>query len=190
MGRASCIDCHSGPLLSDKRFHNIGVPQQGVNVPTEGDCIKGNARCDCVTEGSITCAPWGAQSGLARLRDGKLFRRDGMYSDNTDPATLVAYQAYYNPTAEDLARQKGAWRTPSLRDVARTPPYMHNGFYRTLEDVIWHYDEGGSVAASGTKAPELKPLYLSPRDRADLVEFLKTLTGAPARTDFLPAAQP
>ena len=90
----------------------------------------------------------------------------------------------------DLTRDRGAWRTPSLRDVATTAPYMHNGFYRTLEDVIWHYDEGGSIAASGTKAVELRPLYLTPGDRADLVEFLKTLTGAPIRTDFVTAAQP
>jgi cytochrome c peroxidase len=189
VGRASCIDCHGTPFFSDNSFHNIGVPQQGVSVPTEGDCTKGNARCDCVTEGSTTCMPWGAYFGLGRLRDSKGFRRDGAFSDNPEPAK-VTYAAQYNPTPEDLLRQKGAWRTPSLRDVAVTPPYMHNGFYKTLEDVIWHYDEGGSSTVVGRKAVELRPLYLTPRDRADLVEFLKTLTGAPARTDFLPAAQP
>jgi cytochrome c peroxidase len=195
VGRASCIDCHSGPLFSDGRFHNIGVPQQGVSVPTEGDCPKGNARCDCVTqltelgERSTTCAPWGATFGISTLRDKKAFRRDGPYSDNPAPA-MITYAAYYNPSLAELTRDQGAWRTPSLRDVALTAPYMHNGFYKTLEDVIWHYDQGGSTAASGTKAVELRPLYLSPGDRADLVEFLKTLTGAPARTDFVTAAQP
>ena len=189
VGRASCIDCHGTPLFSDNSFHNIGVPQQGISVPTEGDCIKGNARCDCVSDGTTTCQPWGAYFGLGRLRDSKAFRRDGAYSDNPELAK-IPYQAFYDIKPEELVKYKGLWRTPSLRDVAITAPYMHNGFYRTLEDVIWHYDEGGSVAASGTKAPELKPLYLTPRDRADLVEFLRTLTGAPARTDFLPAAQP
>jgi len=189
VGRASCIDCHSGPLLSDGGFHNIGVPQQGVSVPTEGDCPKGNARCDCVSDGTTTCMPWGASFGLGSLRDRKAFRRDGPYSDNPEPAKTT-YAAFYNPSPEMLTRDRGAWRTPSLRDVATTAPYMHNGFYKTLEDVIWHYDEGGSIAASGTKAVELRPLYLSPGDRVDLVEFLKTLTGAPARTDFVTAAQP
>jgi cytochrome c peroxidase len=189
VGRASCIDCHSGPMLSDGRFHNIGVPQQGVSVPSEGDCPKGNAKCDCVSDGSTTCMPWGASYGIAYLRDRKAFRRDGPYSDNPEPAK-ASYAAFYEPSPEDLTRDRGAWRTPSLRDVATTAPYMHNGFYKTLEDVIWHYDEGGSIAASGTKALELRPLYLSPRDRADLVEFLKTLTGAPARTDFVTAATP
>jgi cytochrome c peroxidase len=189
VGRASCVDCHSGPLLSDGSFHNIGVPQQGVTVPTEGDCPKGNARCDCVTDGTNTCMPWGASYGIGYLRDRKAFRRDGPYSDNPEPAK-TSYAAYYNPSPEDLTRDRGAWRTPSLRDVATTAPYMHNGFYRTLEDVIWHYDQGGSVAASGTKALELRPLYLTEDDRSDLLEFLKTLTGAPIRTDFITAAQP
>jgi cytochrome c peroxidase len=189
VGRASCIDCHAGALLSDGGFHNIGVPQQGATVPTEGDCPKGNARCDCVTDGTNTCMPWGATYGLQSLRDKKAFRRDGPYSDNPEPAK-TAYAAVYNPDPAVLARDRGAWRTPSLRDVANTAPYMHNGFYKTLEDVIAHYDEGGSIAASGTKAVELRPLYLTPRDRTDLVEFLKTLTGAPAQTDFVTAAQP
>jgi len=43
VGRASCIDCHSGPMFSDGGFHNIGVPQQGVSVPVEGDCPKDDA---------------------------------------------------------------------------------------------------------------------------------------------------
>jgi cytochrome c peroxidase len=132
--------------------------------------------------------PWGATFGLGSLRDRKAFRRDGPYSDNPEPAKTT-YAAFYNPDPAVLARDRGAWRTPSLRDVATTAPYMHNGFYKTLEDVIWHYDEGGSIPASGTKAVELRPLYLTPRDRTDLVEFLKTLTGAPARTDFLAAQQ-
>jgi cytochrome c peroxidase len=184
-------------MLSDGKFHNIGVPQQGATVPTEGDCPKGNARCDCVNvavdmmtnTATTTCMPWGLSFGLSALHKATAFRRDGAYSDNPD-AAKAQYAAYYNPTPEDLDRDRGLWRTPSLRDVATTAPYMHNGFYKTLEDVIWHYDEGGSTAASGTKAPELRPLYLSERDRADLVEFLRTLTGDPIKTDFLTAAQP
>jgi cytochrome c peroxidase len=54
---------------------------------------------------------------------------------------------------------------------------MHNGIYRTLEEVVWHYDVGGEVGDFGTKAPELKPLLLTARDRLDLVSFLRTLSG-------------
>jgi cytochrome c peroxidase len=72
---------------------------------------------------------------------------------------------------------KGGWRTPSLRDVALTAPYMHDGFYTTLDQVVEHYNRGGSPDGMGTRSARLKPLFLTQREVADLVEFLKTLTG-------------
>ncbi|HVU51245.1 MAG TPA: cytochrome c peroxidase [Polyangia bacterium] len=79
--------------------------------------------------------------------------------------------------ARPPVRWLGAWRTPSLRDVAMTGPYMHDGAIATLEDVVWHYDQATAGAGWGT--PEISPLLLSDQDRADLVAFLKTLTGVP-----------
>ena len=71
---------------------------------------------------------------------------------------------------------KGAFKTPTLRDVALTAPYMHNGAYKTLEEVVEHYNEGGFENA-GTLDPNMKPLHLSKKEKSDLVEFLKSLTG-------------
>ena len=69
----------------------------------------------------------------------------------------------------------GAFRTPTLRDVALTAPYMHNGAYRTLEEVVEHYDRGGDV--TDNLSPDMKPLDLTAREKADLVSFMKSLTG-------------
>jgi cytochrome c peroxidase len=70
---------------------------------------------------------------------------------------------------------KGAFKTPTLREVEHTGPYMHDGRFRTLEEVVEHYDRGG------IKNPYLdqriKPLNLSAREKADLVAFLKALSG-------------
>lgn len=72
--------------------------------------------------------------------------------------------------------QRGAWKTPTLRDLARTAPYMHDGSMATLEEVIEHYDRG-SVPKDGGRVPnldeELKPMFLTPTEKADLVFFLK-----------------
>jgi cytochrome c peroxidase len=54
---------------------------------------------------------------------------------------------------------------------------MHNGMYRTLEEVVEHYDRGGDV--QDNLSPEMKPLELTALDKADLVAFMKTLTGKP-----------
>lgn len=76
-----------------------------------------------------------------------------------------------------LARMRGAFKTPTLRDVALTAPYMHNGIYTTLEEVVEHYDRGGDVQED--LSPDMKPLRLTAQEKADLVAFMRTLTGKP-----------
>jgi cytochrome c peroxidase len=70
---------------------------------------------------------------------------------------------------------RGAFKTPTLRDVAVTAPYMHNGAYRTLAEVIEHYDRGGDN--KDNLDPNMKPLTLTSQEKQDLVEFLRSLTG-------------
>lgn len=71
----------------------------------------------------------------------------------------------------------GQFRTPMLRELGYTAPYMHNGAFETLEQVIAFYDAGGGV--SPNLDPLLRPLGLSDRDKQDLVAFLQSLTGDP-----------
>jgi cytochrome c peroxidase len=70
---------------------------------------------------------------------------------------------------------KGAFKTPTLRDIALTAPYMHNGAYRTLEEVVNHYNRGGDSREN--LDPNIKPLALTDQEKKDLVEFMKTLSG-------------
>jgi len=70
---------------------------------------------------------------------------------------------------------KGAFITPTLRNVANTPPYMHDGSLKTLKDVVDFYAGGGNSNASLDQ--EIRAIKLSDRDRSDLVEFLQSLTG-------------
>ncbi|MBI3823457.1 MAG: cytochrome-c peroxidase [Planctomycetes bacterium] len=70
---------------------------------------------------------------------------------------------------------KGAFKTPGLRDIARTAPYMHDGSLKTLEEVVEHYDKGG--VKNQWLHQDIKPLKLSVQDKKDLVEFLHGLNG-------------
>ena len=70
---------------------------------------------------------------------------------------------------------RGAFKTPTLREVEHTAPYMHDGRYRTLEEVVEHYDKGGIPNPQLDR--RLKLLHLTPEDKADLVAFLKSLSG-------------
>ncbi len=71
-------------------------------------------------------------------------------------------------------KDRGAFKTPTLREIARTAPYMHDGSFKTLKDVVWHYNFGGVTDAENDyRDQELQVLYLSDDDVSDLVNFLK-----------------
>jgi cytochrome c peroxidase len=188
VGKASCVECHNTFLFSDNDFHNVGVAQIGAGVPTEADCPAGSAACDCVN--GPNCFPWGVREGVRRLDNVNKFNRDSKWSD-CSPLLDGGVDGGCNGPAEQrrqaLASRmeagddlKGAWRTPGLRDVALTPPYMHDGAIRTLEEVVWWYNLGGASAGfAGQKSVKIKPLHLTDQDISDLVEFLATLTGEP-----------
>jgi cytochrome c peroxidase len=91
----------------------------------------------------------------------------GLYDPNPDLGR-------YDVTNRD--EDKGAFKTPTLRDVAHTAPYMHDGSFETLEEVIQFYDEGG--IKNPYLAQELKPLHLTFQEKRDLLAFLNSLTGA------------
>ncbi|HSC26309.1 MAG TPA: cytochrome c peroxidase, partial [Vicinamibacterales bacterium] len=71
---------------------------------------------------------------------------------------------------------RGAFKTPTLREVARTAPYMHDGSVETLEDVIEFYDRGGNV--NPYRDPRLSRLDLSAEEKRQLLAFLRSLSGA------------
>ena len=71
---------------------------------------------------------------------------------------------------------RGAFKTPTLREVARTAPYMHDGSVLTLSDVVEFYDKGGSTNAG--LDPELRPLHLTAVEKDAIVSFLHALNGA------------
>jgi cytochrome c peroxidase len=69
----------------------------------------------------------------------------------------------------------GKFRTPTLRDVGRTAPYMHDGSIATLRGVVDYFARGGGDGPN--RDPELRPLHLSEQDKRDLSAFLRALTG-------------
>ncbi len=94
------------------------------------------------------------------LYNGKDFNDAGHYDFKKDPKNL------------------GKFKTPGLRNVAVTAPYMHNGMFKTLEEVIDHYnDPGKSVKDPINTDPDLqRPLGLTQKEKKQLIAFLKTLT--------------
>jgi cytochrome c peroxidase len=78
-------------------------------------------------------------------------------------------------TVTQREADRGAFKTPTLRDVARRGPYMHDGSLATLEHVVDFYDTGGH--ANPWLSPQSRPLHLTAVERADLVTFLHALSG-------------
>jgi cytochrome c peroxidase len=82
-------------------------------------------------------------------------------------------------------QDKGAFKTPTLRNVTQRDPYMHNGVFQSLPEVIDFYDGGGGAVAG--KSPLLRPLGLTAQEKSDLRAFLQALTGE-LPTVVLPAS--
>jgi cytochrome c peroxidase len=155
VGRGHCTDCHSGPFMSDEKFHNVGL-KPGLVATVFLDLNDS-----------------GAGQGLM-LAAADPLNVKGAFSDGDDgrlPATIGS-------------EMNGAFRTPRLRCVAKRPSFMHTGQHRTLDDVVAFFNRGGDGAGyPGTN--ELKALGLSVSERADLVAFLKALNGPGPAAELL-----
>ena len=162
IGKGQCATCHNGPLLTDQHFHNTGVPALVPETPDRGRA-----------------------AAIARVQ-GDEFNCMGPFSDaKAGQCEELRFIASDDPAME------GAFKTPSLRNVALRPPYMHAGQLATLEDVIAHYNRapqaavGHSELARGADAhahAERKPIRLSPAEADDLAAFLRALSGPVVET--------
>jgi cytochrome c peroxidase len=158
IGKAACNECHRNATFTDFKFHNIGCPQYGPEV---------------------LATDVGRDGGIATVL-GDTFNRAGAYSDAHDDSHLTGL------TTTDL--DVGAFKTATLRNIGKTGPYMHDGVYTDLWDVVNHYNFGGATGGySGTKDPSILPLLLDDREMTDLVAFLRSLDdGAPNPTPDFP----
>jgi cytochrome c peroxidase len=103
------------------------------------------------------------------------------FSDERLHNTSVAWQPPGVPA--DLGRflitnkpeDRGTFKTPTLREVSRTAPYMHDGSLPTLDAVVNFYSDGGRK--NPNQDPEIRPLRLTPAEKRDLVSFLRSLSG-------------
>jgi cytochrome c peroxidase len=155
VGAGRCELCHSGPAFTDGQFHNLGLPLLPGQVADPG-------RAD----------------GIRRLQ-GDAFNGVGHFSDasgTTDAKSRLSF-------LPEPASQLGAFKTPTLRNVALTAPYMHDGRFTTLEQVLDFYGRGnqtkrGQPVGVRERTVDLVP-HLTGSQEADLTAFLRTLTSPP-----------
>jgi cytochrome c peroxidase len=119
------------------------------------------------------------------------FHNNGLYNIDASGAYPEDNTGLYDMTGE--ARDMGRFKAPSLRNIALTKPYMHDGSIATLQDALDHYARGGRLTADGEhpgdgrlspfKSEFIGGFELSDSERADLIEFLSSLTDHTALTD-------
>ncbi len=161
MGKGNCSLCHFGPQFTNGEFHEIGIP-----------ILKKSGGID-----------WGRYQGIKMLRASR-FNLLGTYNDDKVRATGQSTRF-----VDLLPQTFEQFKTPGLRNVALTAPYMHNGQRATLRDVVKHYSEidvtqlhvahiyAGDVMAEAVPVDTvLQPLKLSEQEISDVVAFLESLT--------------
>ena len=147
VGRGNCNACHFGPAFTNGEFHDTGVPF----------FIKGGVDP-------------GRHGGIRKLQANPL-NLLGAYNDDASGASAVKTRQ----VAEEH-RNFGEFKVPSLRNVARTAPYMHDGSLPALADVVRHYSEVSPDRLHSDGIPLVKALHLSEAESADLVAFLESLS--------------
>jgi cytochrome c peroxidase len=148
IGKAHCADCHSGPNLTDYKFHNVGLAPKHVAQAFVDQGDDGAA----TGLAGLAADPLNVQSAFSDGDDGRL--------PSSVPATMV-----------------GAFRTPSLRCDATHPSFMHTAQMRTLDEVVTFFNVGGDPAGPYPGQNELMPLALTADEQLDLIAFLATLDG-------------
>tara|TARA_R110002126_G_scaffold75749_3_gene188993 strand:+ start:6655 stop:8049 length:1395 start_codon:yes stop_codon:yes gene_type:complete len=154
VGEANCFLCHSGPLLSDREFHDLRLP-------------PGDGPVDDL----------GRQHGLEKVVADPFNGRGAWSDDVVAGSEMLDYLPQHHHANFEF-------KTPSLRNVALSPPYMHQGQFATLRDVVDFYSE---LEGARTSPPSVEtvvvPLRLDEEQKQDLVAFLESLTGTlPAET--------
>jgi cytochrome c peroxidase len=151
VGAAGCGLCHAGPAFTDGQFHNLGLPTRPGAAPDTGrDAGIRRVRADPFNTLSAFSDSAGGEAG-ARLR--------------------------FLPPPDSML---GAFKTPSLRNVALTAPYMHDGRFATLDEVLNFYAQVPPAGQGRRIGLRERTLELVPRltvtQRQDLIAFLQTLT--------------
>lgn len=159
-----CVLCHSGWSLSNLEFHTIGLP----DVPT------------------ASYEDFGRYDGIGDLLENP-FRADGPWS--ADPTGAAAQRLQYIlPTSTTV----GQFKTPGLREVAHSAPYMHGGHFDTLADVIDFYSEMPAYTGPGHREEILVTHNWSQTEKDELIAFLEAISeGGPEEpTAIVPPATP
>lgn len=204
--KGRCATCHlierQHALFTDNRFHNVGI---GIGIGIERlrgelgrlsgewDLAQPPDHADASTpEGTLAQPGRGIESDLGdgSARGGgaqTASKRDSGVDSNARAANLDQ-RLLADPRAAELGRYAvsgrrediGAFRTPSLRNVALTAPYMHDGSLATLREVVEHFNRGGATTpgrfARQYLSRELRPLGLHDEEIDDIVAFLESLT--------------
>ncbi len=156
VGRGNCAFCHFGPAFTNGEFADAGVPH-------------------FIEPGRVDP---GRHGGIRKLRESP-YTLLGRFNDDAERST-AAKTRYVRLRQSNF----GEFRVPGLRNAALTAPYMHAGSLETLADVVRHYStlDEERLHAGGERI--LRRLDLGPREQADLVAFLETLTEAEPRREF------
>ena len=152
-GKGNCNVCHLGPAFTNGEFSDVGIP-----------FFAGPGRVDP-----------GRHEGIRRVQASR-YNLLGPFNDDPTRSSATATRHVAR-----LHRNFGEFRVPSLRDVARTAPYMHNGSLATLREVVRHYSEIDEDRLHADGERILRPLNLSAPEIDDVVAFLESLSERRAR---------
>ena len=192
----NCVACHAAPNFTDFKAHNTGTTQKEYDeIPGHGAGAFRNLAIPTLATRTADDLPATEQHPQASERfravpaAGTTLTDLGLWNVFANPDMLAPQDKIQNILCDDaqpcsvsksdlLNRAIARFKTPGLRDLGHSEPFMHNGQFDTLNDVIDFYIDVSDQARAGTLrngAPQLQGIALTPSDIAPLVAFLKSL---------------
>ena len=198
-GVGNCVACHAAPEFSDFGFHNVGIAQE------EYDSVHGQGAFGMLTipdlatrdmtpdaflpphpnrpnaSGPFIGIPTPLDAQQIDLGMWNVFANDVLPAPQTTLRDILIAQfglAQSTTDATLLPLTIATFKTPGLRDLGHSAPYMHTGRFNTLNDVLAHYSAFSALARAGqvrNADPDLAGIFITPTDAVSIIAFLQSL---------------
>ncbi|KST68524.1 cytochrome C peroxidase [Mastigocoleus testarum BC008] len=178
MNKGLCILCHDGAEFTNASVESVQKRGRLVRAPIPGNPVEDNGLFRLGTRPNLEDLGIGGEDPFGNSFSEGLLAQQGKFKE------IFGEEPNFTPDSNEVVNSDGAFKTPGIRNIELTAPYMHNGGLLTLREVVDFYNRGGDFPGV------LPPLDLTEEEKEALVAFMKGLNDERVRFEKAPFDHP